>query len=502
MAKTRPGWQTRGWQTRILATLCLILLQVVLPAEAHTNVERLLRVAGNGTTVGAEGFARGFWPRSTPGFFDNANVYLVPPNGNVAKVIRPDDKIAHPSQRTSNYTASNPPLKAAPGDMIALQYQENGHTTLPDNQPNKTLNRGTVYIYGTANLEPNANLLDIHYQWNAKGTGGDGKGQLLATRNFDDGRCYQDNQQSIAEERRNQFPKTNEAPMGDNLWCQNDLALPTNLPAGKPYTLIWVWDWPTMDRANVKVPPSSAPGAAPGENGAKVLIPELYTTIMDIDIVDPCDDILGEVKGPTCTKGGSRQTVKVTETDLNKAAIQEQVKNMFIVDVSALIDVGSNNNPSPQSTSTQPDSLTATGGAGGGRVKTTTTRSGVTVTTATLRPSGTKGGGRAKTTTVYDSTTITTVTVYPSTTSANPAIATVSTIVTKTVTTYSTTVTTTKSQSSSASPPGSAGTSGSASSVGSQTGTSTPTVTRFLKDSAANKGRREAGQWGFGRGHA
>jgi hypothetical protein len=256
-------------------TIFLAIILSALPVDAHSSVERLMRVAPNGTTVGKEGFPRGFWPRTAPGFYDNANIYLIPPDGNTGQAIQPDDKLAHASQRTSNYTAPYEPLTAAPGDMIVLQYQENGHVTLPNNQPNKTLNRGTVYIYGTADFNGDSNLLDIHYQWNQKGTGGDGKGTLLATRNFDDGQCYQDSSNPIADKRRQQFPKTTEQPMGVNLWCQNDLLLPKDLPVGKPYTLLWVWDWPYMDQANIKVPPSSAPGAAPGENGAKVHIPEL-----------------------------------------------------------------------------------------------------------------------------------------------------------------------------------------------------------------------------------
>jgi len=269
MAKTRPGWELR-----IFMAIFMILL-FAFPVAAHTSVERLLRVASNGTTILPAGYPRGFWPRVAPGYYDNANVYLVPPNGNTSKEIRPDDKIAHKSQRTSNYTAGYPRLTAGPGDLIVLQYQENGHTTLPQNQPNKPLNRGTVYIYGTAEFNGEANLLDIHYQWNAKGTGGDGKGKLLATRNFDDGRCYETNDGPMAAQRRRDFNKTVEDPMGAALWCQNNLFLPTDLSVGQPYTLIWVWDWPFMDRPDVKVPPSSAPGAPPGQGGAKVHIPEL-----------------------------------------------------------------------------------------------------------------------------------------------------------------------------------------------------------------------------------
>jgi hypothetical protein len=268
MAKTRPGWELRAF------IACLAFILLLGQANAHSGVERLMRVATNGTLVGKEGYPRGFIPRNSPAFQDEYYTYLIPPNGR-AKIIQDDDKIAHPQQRVSNYTEPFKPLTAAPGDLIALQYQENGHTTLPGNQPNKTLNRGTVYIYGTPELSSDANLLDIHYKWNTAGTGGDGKGILLATRNFDDGRCYQINGQAISQDRQAKFPKKAEPPMDNVLWCQNDVALPPNLSVGKPYTLIWVWDWPTMDRANVPYPPSSAPGAAPGVDGALVKIPEL-----------------------------------------------------------------------------------------------------------------------------------------------------------------------------------------------------------------------------------
>lgn len=260
---------------RVFMTVILAILLSASPIDAHSSVERLMRVASNGTMVGNQGFPRGFWPRTAPGYYDNANIFLIPPDGNVAKILQPYDKLAHPYQRTSNYTAPYDKLTAAPGDMIVLQYQENGHVTLPQNQPNKTLNRGTVYIYGTEDFDGNSNLLDVHYQWNQNGTGGDRRGKLLATRNFDDGQCYQNNNGPIADKRRQEFNKTDEQPMGTALWCQNDVQLPTNLTVGKPYTVIWVWDWPTMDQANITDPPSSVPGAAPGQNGATVFIPEL-----------------------------------------------------------------------------------------------------------------------------------------------------------------------------------------------------------------------------------
>lgn len=58
--------------------------------------------------------------------------------------------------------------------------------------------------------------------------------------------------------------------MGANLWCQNDIALPTDIPTGKPYTLYWVWDWPTEPGVDPNLPKGKA---------------ELYTTCIEIDVI-------------------------------------------------------------------------------------------------------------------------------------------------------------------------------------------------------------------------
>ena len=57
--------------------------------------------------------------------------------------------------------------------------------------------------------------------------------------------------------------------MGKDLWCQNDVILPKELPAGKPYTLYWVWDWATSPGADPSLPKGKA---------------QTYTTCMDVDI--------------------------------------------------------------------------------------------------------------------------------------------------------------------------------------------------------------------------
>lgn len=52
--------------------------------------------------------------------------WLLPPDGRPdGKVVCLDDKILHPQQRTLHY------YEAAQDDFVALQYQENGHVTLP-----------------------------------------------------------------------------------------------------------------------------------------------------------------------------------------------------------------------------------------------------------------------------------------------------------------------------------------------------------------------------------
>ncbi|EXJ94904.1 hypothetical protein A1O1_00022 [Capronia coronata CBS 617.96] len=237
---------------------------------AHTWIEQLMVIAPNGTLVGEPGFPRGNVLRGTPGFGDPAMVNLIPPDGRPINQIQSTDLMCKSTQTSQTQTDGSPRLQAAPGSAVALRFQENGHVTLPDNQPGKPSNRGTVYVYGTTQPSPDDSFLAIHRVWNAQGTGGDGRGVLLSTQNFDDGQCYQVNGGPISQQRQQQFKHAFDTVMGSDLWCQQDIQLPSNAPSGKPYTLYWVWDWPTM------------PGTSGFPNGKQ----EIYTTCMDVDIVD------------------------------------------------------------------------------------------------------------------------------------------------------------------------------------------------------------------------
>ena len=253
-----------------IAYALVALAPFLSPVSAHTWVEEIDIIAPNGTFVGQPGYPRGYVPRSAPGFSDTSMVHLLPPNGRAdgAKIL-PTDPICKDSQQALTQIPNFPRLKAQPGSSIALRYQENGHVTLPDNQKGKADNRGTVYVYGTTQPKSDDTLLAVHNVWNQNGTGGDKRGVLLATQNYDDGQCYQVNGGKISTDRQAKFKHTADQLMGADLWCQTDFTIPLDAPSGKPYTTYWVWDWSTLPNIDPTLP-----------NGK----PEFYTSCQDVDV--------------------------------------------------------------------------------------------------------------------------------------------------------------------------------------------------------------------------
>ena len=331
--------------TRARGVLAAALLSLAGTAAAHSWPERTMRIAPNGTMVGEPGFERAHIVRGS-GIAEDDIVWLLPPNGR-EKVILPDDKIARPGQRALNadsYTEQFPMLRVAPGDFVAIQYTENGHVSRPElSNPTKPVNRGTVYLYGTTENDlTNANLVDIHLAWTADGKGGDGKGRLLATRNYDDGQCHEaipadGDGEGITSHRMDLLKQMSDDPMNGGLMCQSDLQIPADVAAGEILTVIWVWDWPTMNVQGVAVPPASYHANSSDSDTPYVSVPELYTGVVDFQVVDPCDDSLGPVKGPSCRskKGGHRkQNVKFAkQKSPSVAAIRSHMLKPFLVDV-------------------------------------------------------------------------------------------------------------------------------------------------------------------------
>ncbi|KAI1489440.1 hypothetical protein F5X96DRAFT_683965 [Biscogniauxia mediterranea] len=270
-------------------------LFLILPLTmAHSWVERLRRLSLNGTMIGDVGYMRGAMSRLDASFSDLGQQYLLPPPGREASLgVLPSDRICRDTQQTvGQFDARYPPLKARPGDFIALQYQENGHVTLVENTPHKPRN-STVFIYGTSSPSKDDRLLSIHRVWNASGTGGDKRGVLLAARSFDDGKCYQINDGPVSLARQKTYPKVPKVPQGADLWCQNDLRLPLNIRDDYYYTLYWVWEWPT-------IPTNTVPRGRM----------EVYTSCMDVQILP----------------GVQNGTVSFEKSqDLNFAGIEQQM---------------------------------------------------------------------------------------------------------------------------------------------------------------------------------
>ena len=281
-------------------------------ANAHSWIEQLMVIAPNGSFTGSPGYSRGNVLRTSPSFSDVALTHRLPENG---QSVQKSDPMCIDAQQTQNQTTGSPRLQAPAGARVALRFQENGHVTMPETQPGKPDNRGTVYIYGTTQPKDDEKFLDIHKVWNKDGTGGDKRGVLLSKQIFDDGRCYQINGGEISKNRQQKFPHEADQTMGQDLWCQQDVALPTNAPSGQPYTLYWVWDWPTL------------PGKDPSTPDGKQ---ELYTTCMDVDITGSD----GQGKANVQAKYDESQS-------LNTASIPEQFDEIYSSDPDSSADSGS-----------------------------------------------------------------------------------------------------------------------------------------------------------------
>ncbi|POS84225.1 hypothetical protein EPUL_006840, partial [Erysiphe pulchra] len=282
-----------------LAFTSLQFLILITPIFAHTWVETVNLVGSDGSFQNT-GFARGFGGRVAGVDPDKTNTYLLPPNGRGAgNEILPTDLICKDTQVNQVQSAGHPRLSASPNDLVSLAYHENGHVTKFDTTDGKPEGRGTVFIYGTNNPSPKDTYLGIHKIWNEDGTGGDKRGKLLATRPFDDGRCYQPNSESTAQTRAKALGFANAAESPEVL-CQAAVQLPSDAGSNGTYTLYWVWDWPTLDQAG------------------NIFKNESYTSCIDIDMQSK-------------TASPTSQTVsanKVSENQGDKACVQNKVKKV------------------------------------------------------------------------------------------------------------------------------------------------------------------------------
>lgn len=402
----------------------LLALAFANPVSAHSWIEWAKKIAPNGTMVGDEGYARGYMPRDQADWSDSVPTYLLPNTGSSAYT---GDEILNKYSFQAN--PAFPMLEAAAGDHIAIIHLENGHTTLPQNQPNKPRNRGTIYFYGTTQPKDKEKLFDVHLLWNQDGTGGDKRGKLLGTRNYDDGQCYQPNDSELADARVSKLAADG-ALATQELACQSDLQLPSDLKAGDVYTIYWYWDWPDLNGDKIDMAATKdglypwagsfmRDGGDPhGFTMDAILKNESYSSVMDIKIT-------GATADSFAAKGVSEESW-VPDQNVYSKAIEGQMDNNFQVDVDGGAAGGGGKTAAPTTPVTTP---TATPGGGNDGVKTVTVTETVPPTTLVTTvfktvpagstptpspdppgttimitktvhvPSGTQGGDKAKETT-------------------------------------------------------------------------------------------------------
>ncbi|KAG5986726.1 hypothetical protein E4U43_005382 [Claviceps pusilla] len=311
---------------RLVSTLAL-----ASSVSAHSWIEYALRIAPNGTMVGERGFPRGYVARSDPAFVDKKLQQLLPAEGQSAytgqEILTNHSLDANPR---------NPLLQAAPGDHVAIIHLENGHVSLPQNQPKKPLNRGTIFFYGTSQPKPQEKLFDVHLRWNKEGTGGDKRGVFLGTKDYDDGQCFQPNTAAITNERASKFSSEG-ARTSQELPCQSVIKLPDNLKPGSLYTVYWYWDWPDLNADKIdmqKTKDGRYPWAGsfmrgdPIPNGwtmDMISKNESYSSVIDIKIVD------APLQGFSA-KSDTKQKY-VAEQNIYSKAIEAQMNSNFQVAV-------------------------------------------------------------------------------------------------------------------------------------------------------------------------
>ncbi|PNY24544.1 Uncharacterized protein TCAP_05509 [Tolypocladium capitatum] len=328
-----------GLRAVVVAAAALALVTAV---SAHSWIESAFRIAPNGTFIGASGFPRGYVPRSAPGWSDKQAQHLIPDAG-VYKGTEVLNKYAFDAN------PKFPMLEAAPGDKVAILHLENGHVTLPQNQPNKPLNRGTVYLYGTTQPKDQEKLFDVHLLWNQDASGGDKRGSLLATRNYDDGQCFQDNKQPIAQERVKMLAADG-ASLDKELKCQSVITVPKDLKPGTVYTVYWYWDWPTLKPDAIDMQ-ATKDGQFPwagsfmrgdmvpnGWTMAAIGINESYSSVIDIKISD-------KLPGVVAKEGD--ESAFVDRQNVYQMGIKGQMANNYDVKVENLGGSGGGESTAP-----------------------------------------------------------------------------------------------------------------------------------------------------------
>nr|KAK5435727.1 hypothetical protein LTR18_009729 [Exophiala xenobiotica] len=215
-----------------------------LLAHGHSWVEEVVKIDQNGSLSQVRGYARANVFRLPGAEVDKAMTYKIPPSPHL--FVTDADTICSDRQSKPDPVTA---LQVEAGDVIILRYQENGHITLPEVNPGKR-DSGTVFVYGTWRPSLSEKLRSVHHVWLAPNAT-DQHGFLIQKTPFDDGRCHQVNNGTISRQRQAAFPHPPTPPEGINVWCGNNITVPTkprcastNGPTLDLLSVYWVWGWP------------------------------------------------------------------------------------------------------------------------------------------------------------------------------------------------------------------------------------------------------------------
>ncbi|KAI1857130.1 hypothetical protein JX265_011331 [Neoarthrinium moseri] len=346
--------------TRVIKALAI--LSATQSVNAHSWVEYVRRVSSTGSFVGDIGYPMGHVNRTDPSFADTAVQ-------NKILDVTSNPAVCREFSGGGYSNPAYPPLTAAAGEFVSLQYAENGHTSFPDQTP-RGFRGGNVMIYGTSEDTTGMGINDVLYQWDTEGSGGNQKGKLLASHFFDDGQCYENpNASPIRAQRAAKYG-------AESLLCQSNLQLPSDLPASGKYTVMWVWDWPQN----------------PNEKGNTT---EIYTSCAIINLDAPSSG--SSIKGVVQFKQNKNILLAAIESQM-KTLVEVTARGTGTAAPAAVTDApAATNTASASASKTQASSSSKKHGGGGVKTVTVTAEAATVTQYETVTVSAGAGGSGQKT---------------------------------------------------------------------------------------------------------
>lgn len=153
------------------------------------------------------------------------------------------DKMCRDSQQTPVYTPGFPMLKAAPGSLVRVAHNENGHTSKPTRRPEWSLatpDGEIIQVTGDIEyytLTPEIATMTLQ-QFRSN------KPKLLTKQAYDDGICTEPSSGQGTDTKIN-HERHAAAGLNENLTieCGTHIQIPPDAKPGQVLSFLWVWDF-------------------------------------------------------------------------------------------------------------------------------------------------------------------------------------------------------------------------------------------------------------------